>query len=325
MRQGNHIRVGVVGAGKMGEYHLRKYLELAQLEAPAFELVGFYEVDDERATAISEKYGVQRIPSLRTLFYEVDAVSIACPTPMHYSVTRMALESGVHCLVEKPLTDSLGETDELIAIAERNSLELHVGLVERFRLNALLRGLPRMPLSHIQSFRLNTAIGREPERDVITDLMIHDLDLVYALAGGDVLSHTISAEPIVTRNLDDAQVFLSFRSGINCHVAASRIARKLARGIRLVGPDVLYEVDFVENKVSGFFRDAEGNLQDVAVTVPDLDPLKIELSSFLSCVSGIPAPHVSARDFSASFEMALGLKSKATSPRRPNVGHRVTV
>lgn len=275
----------------MGENHLRKYLQRSDIE-----LVGFHDHNAARSKDIAEKYHLKSFDSLDVLLFEVDAVSIAAATVHLFPIAKKALESGVHVLVEKPLTESPDEAQELVEIARRNKLQLHVGFLERFRLKTMLAGIPSFVPTHIQLHRLNTSVGREPDRDVITDLMVHDIDLAQSLAGGKLLSHVVSASTVTTANWDEAQAILVFDSGTVATIATSRVASTLSRGMRILGHGASIELDFVFNTVRGVYREASGAPKRLDLALNQLDPLNEEISAFISCVNGAPQDHVSAED-----------------------------
>lgn len=284
-------RFAVIGTGRMGENHLKKYLQRTDIE-----LVGFHDHNVARSKDVSERYAVKSFENLDELFFEVDAVSIATATGHLYPIAKRALESGVHVLVEKPLTESPQEAQELVEIARRNKLQLHVGFLERFRLKTMLAGIPKFVPTHVQLYRLNTSVGREPDRDVITDLMVHDIDLAQALAGGKLISHVVSASAVTTATWDEAQATLVFDSGTVATISTSRVASTLARGMRIIGRGASIELDFVFNTVRGVYREASGAPKRVDLSLNQLDPLNEEISSFVSCVNGIAQDHVSAED-----------------------------
>jgi len=294
----------------MGENHLKKYLSL-----PNVEVVGFYDNNLSRAKEVSEQYQLTAFNDLETLFYEADAVSIATATPFHFSVAKKALESGVHILVEKPVTETSGEADELIEIALRNGLQFQVGYVERFRLLALLADLPAFVPTHIQLGRLNTSLGREPDRDVITDLMVHDIDLSNFLMRDIPSSHMVSACSVLTGNWDEALATLVYPSGTVATITSSRVASTLARGLRILGEGTSLDLDFVKNTVKGFYRDPAGVTRGFEKTYQPLDPLLNEISAFVSCIQGVERIHVTGREAKLVGETAMALLESLPSAK----------
>lgn len=311
-------RFGVVGTGRMGENHLKKYLQRNDIE-----LVGFHDHNPARAKEISEKYLLKSFSNLDLLLFEVDAISIASATGHLFPIAKKALEGGVHVLVEKPLTERPEEALELAEIAKRNDLQLHVGFLERFRLRTMLAGIPRFTPTHLQLYRLNTSVGREPDRDVITDLMVHDIDLAQSLGGGKIVSHLVSAAAVTTATWDEAQATLVFDSGTVATISTSRVASTLARGMRIVGHGVCIELDFVFNTVRGTFRDVSGAPQRLDLALDQLDPLNEEISAFISCVNGAPQDYVSAKDASETIKtsqlLLQSLKRPVSTGPKPNI------
>lgn len=283
------IRFGVVGTGRMGENHLRKYVTRTDID-----FVGFFDHNATRSKEISEKYLVKSFSNLEQFLFEVDAISVVTATPHLFPIAKKALENGVHVLVEKPMTESVQEAQELGDIAKRNGLQLHVGFLERFRLRAMLAGIPTFIPTQIQLYRFNTSIGREPDRDVVSDLMVHDIDLANFLAKGKLISHVVAGATVMTANWDEALATLVFDSGTVAHISTSRVASNLARGMRLVGHGTSIELDFVFNTVRGIYREASGATKRIDLSLNQLDPLNEEISAFIACVKGEPQEHVSA-------------------------------
>lgn len=307
----NHdkIKVGVIGVGRMGEFHLRKYAA-----RPDVELVGFFESDPERAREISAKYSVPAIPSVEILLYEVDAVTIASPTSTHFTVAKKALESGVHVLVEKPIAGTETEARELAALAARLRLQLHVGMVERFRVMSLLRELPARNPRFVQCFRFNTSPGREPGAlDVIADLTIHDIDLALYLCKEKVAAELHSSSIVATERVDEIDAKLLFKSGASASLATSRVAFAQRRSLRIVGDGFLYELDLGTNSVKGFSKSSEGVVQEFNYEKKDLDALNEEISAFLAAIRGEEAAHVSAQEAADALAVVAALQGDSSS------------
>ena len=201
---GKTVRVGVIGVGALGQHHARVY---AALEGVL--LAGVYDVDAGRAGEVAARHGTRAFAHLRELLPEVDAVSVAVPTVDHLRVARAALEAGKDVLVEKPMTTTLAEADEMIALAEARGAVLQVGHIERF--NPAVEVLRRVPEPRfVEVHRLGSFSPRSLDIDVVLDLMIHDLDLVLSLDGTEAVQVDAVGVPVLTPRVDIANARLRF-------------------------------------------------------------------------------------------------------------------
>ncbi len=193
------LRVGVVGTGSLGYHHARI---LRDLKPVVFR--GFYEASTERAGTVERELGARAYPTLDALLDDVDAISIVVPTSKHHEVAMQALGKGKHLLIEKPITVTLAEADELLALAEKNGLLVQIGHIERFN-RAIRAALPYVdrPL-FIDSDRLAPFNPRGSDVAVVLDLMIHDIDLVLTLTGSPVRDVSAAGLPVLTPSVDIA-------------------------------------------------------------------------------------------------------------------------
>lgn len=273
------VKVGVIGVGRMGTHHLRKYLELDSLA----EVVGLHDADPARAAAVSAELGVKAFSSLPELLFECDAVSIASATQAHFAIARQALDAGVDILVEKPLCDDVDNAETLIRLARANQRILQVGFVERFRLRHLLKGLDPGAVRYIETHRLSPVLNRETQVDVISDLMIHDLDLVLSLVGEEPEYVSAIAIPVVTSRYDLANVRLEFPSGAVADLNTSRVSPKTERRLRMFATRAYFSVDFLQNDLGVHVHTAQGIDRHIEKQ-PELDALRMQCADFLENV-----------------------------------------
>jgi len=311
------IRAGVVGVGRLGREHARILSEL-----DGAHLAGVHDVDGERATRVAAGFGVRSYPDLTALLDDVQALVVAVPTALHHDVARRALVAGRHVLVEKPLTRTLDEADDLIALAEERDLRLAVGHVERF--NGALRSSE--PYLHgarfVESLRLAPFQPRGTDVNVVLDLMIHDIDLVLGLVRSPVESLHAVGTPVLTGSVDIANARLVFENGTVAEITASRVSEERLRVLRLFQPDGYLKLDLAAGRGEFLRRRAGiGPLEGGEVEVPlhalsDLveriplqgdgrEPLRLELEAFLAAVRGESSPVVSAREGRAALEVAF--------------------
>ncbi len=279
------LRCAVIGVGYLGKFHAEKYAAL-----PGCELVAVADLDAPAVQAVADRTGSRAVTDYRELLGKVDAASIVVPTSLHFEVARDFLAAGAHVLVEKPMTVTLEEADELIAIAERTGRILMVGHLERF--NAALLGLDLTqdkPL-FIESHRLAPFNPRANDVSVVLDLMIHDIDIILDMVGSEVERIDAKGVAVLTSDIDIANARLSFKSGCIANVTASRVSLKVERKMRLFMPSCYLSVDF-QNRVLAKHRKGE---REMFPGVPEIlseesvfengDALMEEIRHFITCI-----------------------------------------
>ena len=289
------IRLGVVGAGSLGYHHARIARDLHGLV-----FRGIYEANAERAGTVSRDLGIRAYATLDALLDDVDAVSIVTPTPAHHAVAMHALERGKHLLIEKPITVTLEEADELLALAERQGVLVQIGHVERFN-RAIRAAQPFVdrPL-FIDSDRLAPFNPRGSDVAVVLDLMIHDIDLVLTLIGGGVQDVTAAGVGVLTPSIDIANARVTFESGAVATITASRVSKERMRKLRIfqrngylsldlgAGTGELYrlreDVDLATLVKQA--QPIEAFVERIPLEAPEGEPLRLELESFVEALRG---------------------------------------
>jgi predicted dehydrogenase len=300
------IRAAVIGVGYLGHFHAEKYAELANAE-----LVAVVDLDRERAEVVAGKVGARSCTDYREILDQVDAVSIVVPTQAHYEVAKAFLEKGVHVLLEKPITTTLAEADELIRIAAAQKAVFQVGHLERF--NPVVRaldGIVRQP-GFIESIRIAPFKPRGTDVNVVLDLMIHDIDIIQNIVGSKVEQINSIGTPVFTDEEDIANARIRFANGCVANVTASRISLKSERKMRIFQPDAYISVDF-QNKTFAVFRKGNGemfpgvpNITKEEKSFGQTDALKSEIEAFLDAVITGRPPVVSGEDGRQALETAL--------------------
>jgi predicted dehydrogenase len=305
------LRTAVVGVGYLGQFHAEKYAQL-----PNAELVAVVDTDRQRADDLAARLGSRGVTDYRQILDEVDAVSIVVPTQYHFEVARAFLERGVHVLLEKPITTTLAEADELIRIAQERHAVFQVGHLERFNPVVMaLEGILTKP-GFIESVRIAPFKPRGTDVNVVLDLMIHDIDIIQNIVGSPVKQINSIGAPVFTDEEDIANARIQFVNGCVANVTASRISLKSERRMRIFQPDSYISVDF-QNKKLAVFRKGDGemfpgvpNVQMEEKSFEQGDALKSEIESFLgSVVSGKP-PVVTGEDGRRALETALLINKK---------------
>jgi predicted dehydrogenase len=234
------IKVGVVGTGHLGKLHTKMFKTIDNCE-----LIGIYDSNPEQAKAVSDELGVSSLTTLEELLSKVDAVSIAATTTAHYELAKICFENGVHVFIEKPITTSIKEAEELVELSEKKNLNLQVGHIERF--NPALVAMEKYidDPKFIQTDRLAQFNPRGTDVAVVLDLMIHDIDIILSLVKSDVVEVQANGVAVVSDHLDIANARLQFENGAVANVTASRISQKKMRKMRIFQKDTYVALDFV--------------------------------------------------------------------------------
>ncbi|WP_148414101.1 Gfo/Idh/MocA family protein [Haloferax sp. KTX1] len=278
------VRAGVIGVGSMGQNHVRVYDELGDTE-----LVGVYDVDDDRAASVADDYGTTA-RSMDDLLDEADVVSVVVPTQFHYENAKRALESDVHVLVEKPFVEDPANGQELIDIADERDLALQVGHIERF--NPAVRTLrdlvDDLDIHAVSTERLGPPIDRAIDDTVVMDLMIHDLDIVLDIVDGAVDSYDAAGTP----DCRYANANLTFDSGVAASLTTSRVTQEKVRGLTISAADCRVKVDYIDQSIEIHRSSVPTYIDDESLVrhrhenfvetlaVEQVEPLKSELRSF---------------------------------------------
>jgi len=291
----------------LGKFHAEKYASL-----PDCELVAVVDINEAAAKDVAEKHGATALTDYQSLLGNVDAVSIVVPTTLHYQVSKDFLNAGAHVLVEKPITVTVEEADELIAIAKQRNLIFQVGHLERF--NPAVLGLDKeeKPL-FIESHRLAPFNPRANDVSVVLDLMIHDIDIILALVDSEVERIDASGTAVLTQGTDIANARLLFKNGCVANVTASRISMKMERKMRMFRPSSYVSVDF-QNRV--LTKHCTGK-KEMFPGIPEIeteesvfesgDALLEEIKHFVNCIRTGDNPLVSGEAGKRALETAIAI------------------
>lgn len=303
------IRVGVIGIGHLGNYHLQKYQKLENCEITAVA-----DMITDCAQKAAEIYKCAAFSDYRSMLDKVDVVSIAVPTSEHYKVARDFLAAGVDVLIEKPICATLEEADELIELAKKKNLILQVGFVERFNPAVMaLENVIGKPV-FIEAHRLHPFFERGTDVDVILDLMIHDLDIILKFVNSQVTAVEAVGVPILSEKIDISNVRISFATGCIANITASRISAKTMQKIRFFSPEGYHSVDCQKREILSLSKiiNGEGKQQIVQnnIEVGSHDSLEEEIRSFVNAVLTRSKPPVSGEDGRLSLALALEIIHK---------------
>ena len=318
----NRVRVGVVGVGHLGRFHAVNYNQI-----PEAELVGVFDTDRKRAEEVASETQTKAYDDLESLLAEVDGVSIAVPTDHHHDVGKRALRGGIHCLMEKPIAQTVGEAEALLRLAGEKDLIFQVGHVERF--NPAFRTLEHFEFhpGFIESHRLAPFNPRGTEVSVVLDLMIHDIDVVMHMVKSPIESIDASGVAVASETVDIANARLRFENGCVANLTASRISTKKMRRMRVFQKDAYVTVDFLD-RVAEVYRlgdeagEAATALGEMGVgenkklilcgrpAVPETWGLQKELEAFVRTVAGERIPSVSGEEAKAALSVAMKILDK---------------
>lgn len=297
------IPIAVIGVGEHGKNHAR---ELKQVEGA--ELVGIFDINPDRSREAEQEFGVKAFASLEEALAAARAVTVVIPTIRHAEVAHRAFDRGVDVLLEKPITRSLKEADELISRAEAEKRILQVGHVERFNPGVVAaRAITHDPL-FFEIHRLGVFSPRSLDVDVVFDLMIHDLDLVLWMVDSPVAEVRAVGLAVLSDKVDIANARVEFENGTVANLTASRVSTEKVRKFRYFQPHEYVSIDFARRDALGIRVDREGPSPKIGFhnidAVPQ-EPLRAELASFVESVRTRRAPLVGGRDGRAALALAV--------------------
>ncbi|AHF14390.1 Gfo/Idh/MocA family protein [Niabella soli] len=315
------LKIGIVGVGHLGKFHLNNWLEIDNVE-----VVGFYEPNDATAAEVIEKYKIRRFTNADAFLGLCDAIDIVTPTTYHYQWCEKAIKMGRHVFVEKPFADTMEEARELVKLAKESSIKLQVGHVERFNPAFLsLKNVTLKPM-FIEVHRLAQFNPRGTEVSVILDLMIHDIDIILSIVKSDVKRISASGVAVLTETPDIANVRIEFDNGCVANLTSSRISMKKMRKMRLFQKDAYIGIDFLNKKteiiklkeaadenVFAFDIDTSAGKKTIAVAnplIPEVNAIKRELEEFRDAIVNNTQTVVSEIDGLKAMDVAHQILEK---------------
>ncbi len=301
----SRVRCAVVGVGYLGRFHAQKYKQIEEAE-----LIGVCDASPERGAQVAAELGVPVINDYRELIGKVDAVTIASTTRTHYEIAKHFLQNDVHVNVEKPMTVTIQEAEELVDLAQKKNLKLQVGHVERFN-PALASAKERLgvPL-FIECHRLAPFKPRGVDVDVVLDLMIHDIDVILSLVKSPVASVSAVGAPVLTKFVDIANARIEFESGAVANVTASRVSQSATRKFRVFQSEQYLSIDFGTGEINltskkGEWKDDQIPLEFESWNLEKGDALLAETKAFVNSVrTGAPVV-VSGNDGLVAMRVAM--------------------
>jgi predicted dehydrogenase len=304
------LKTAVIGVGYLGKFHADKYAALKNCK-----LVAVVDANAETAQEIADKHGVKALTDYHELLGKVDAVSIAAPTTMHHQIARDFLENNCHVLIEKPITVTVDEADDLIELALANELLIQVGHLERFNAALVNLGDTLKAPTFIESHRLAPFNPRATDVNVVLDLMIHDIDIILNIVKSDIREMRVSGTPVLTPSTDIANARLEFENGCVANVTASRVSAKTERKMRIFQNDAYISVDF-HNRVLNVYKKGD---REMLPGIPEIvseestyennDALNLEIIAFLDSIQNGTPVIVSGEDGRRALDAAIQISS----------------
>lgn len=330
------LKIGVIGAGHLGKIHLNIIQKLSQ----QFELVGFYEPDKDIAKAVTKKFRVKAYKFVDDLIGDADVVNIVSPTISHHEHAIKAIKSKTHVFIEKPITQTFQEAEELLKLAHEAKVKVQVGHVERFnpafvKANDYIKN----PL-FIETHRLAEFNPRGTDVSVVLDLMIHDIDIMLKVVQSGVKNIHASGVSIVSDSPDIANARIEFNNGCVCNLTASRISLKNMRKTRIFQNDAYISIDLLDKKTEIIrLKNVKANDKvDPLAMVLDIGKKKIkkqiyfevpqiednnaimdELISLHHCIINDSEPEVTINDGLMALQIAEQIMEKITISQRLNM------
>lgn len=315
------LKIGVIGAGHLGKFHLNNWAEIEDAQ-----LIGFSDTDDTNAEQVAQKYQLPRFENVQELIEACDAVDIVAPTSFHFELCEQAIKKGKHVFVEKPLANTMDEAKTLVKLAREANIKFQVGHVERFNPAYLaLKNQVLQPM-FIEVHRLAQFNPRGTDVSVILDLMIHDIDIILSLVKSNVNHISANGVAVMSDTPDIANVRIEFDNGCVANLTSSRISMKKMRKMRLFQKDAYIGIDFLEKKTeiirlntpgdsNVFTFDIETNSgkKTIAIANPpvmEVNAIKMELEQFKNAILNNTETPVSVVDGFRAMEVAHQILDK---------------
>ncbi|MCM4152140.1 gfo/Idh/MocA family oxidoreductase [Arenibacter sp. N53] len=312
------LNVGVLGAGHLGKIHLRLLNE-----SKKYNLVGFYDPDVINGKKVEVEFGYTFYENINKLIDAVDVIDIVTPTLSHFDCAKKAMEKGKHVFIEKPITNTIAEADELLLLEKKYQVKGQVGHVERFNPAFMaVKGNINNPM-FIETHRLAEFNPRGTDVPVVLDLMIHDIDAILSVVKSEVKQINASGVSVISNSPDIANARIEFENGCVANLTASRISLKNMRKSRFFQKDAYIAVDFLEKKVEvvkmkdapekpGDFdmilQNAEGVKKQIYFENPDIasnNAILDELETFADAINHNTVPVVSLEQGTRALRVAL--------------------
>jgi len=326
------LRVAVIGAGHLGKEHARIYSEI-----PEVSLVGVVDTNKDTGEVVAQRCKTRYYGSFEEILNKVDVASVVVPTKSHYQITKELLNSGIHVLVEKPMTGTVSEAEDLIALSKKNSTILQPGYVERF--NPALEAIEKLDVSlkFIECHRLSPFTFRSADIGVVLDLMIHDIDIILYLSKSKIKKIDAVGVNVIADKEDIANARIQFENGCVANITASRVSFEPMRRIRLFSENSYISLDYQKQEALIYKKSSKLTLKSLdteskgvsnitelknfsfgdmlkieRIQMDNQEPLRKELESFVDCVINGKQPVVSGEEGIMAIKTAALIREEIT-------------
>jgi len=305
------LKIGVIGAGELGETHVKVLKSLA-----AFELVGIYDVNHDSAIAIANQYGIPTFNNVEDLMKLVDVVDIVKPRESHFEYAVKAMRLSKHVFIEKPVTNTLEEARKLLSLSEEANVKVQVGHVERFN-PAFRAALPF--ISHpmyIESHRMIEYDAQKENIPVVLDLMSHDLDIILSVVNANIKNIKATGVEVIGNTPDVVNAIVEFDNGCVANLSASRISLKNERVTKFFQKDAHIKIDYLKKETSLFSLTENGKrtICSKNIEIIDENPIQTELEEFAKSIINNTTPIVGILDGYLMLDAAYKVAEKLNYP-----------
>lgn len=303
------LRIGVIGVGHLGQHHARIFAQ-----NPNCQLVAIVDRDKDKAERLARQWNTVGFKRYRKIYEMVDAVSIAAPTPLHFKIASEFLSRGIHCMVEKPITTTVEEAEELIRLSHEHNCVLQVGHVERY--NAAIRHMREIldKPAFIECHRLGPYDPRVSAVGVVLDLMIHDIDIVLQIVQSPLVSMDALGVAVVSDKEDIANVRMKFENGATANLTVSRVSPRKQRKIRVFQKEAYISIDCIKQSMELHRRvlrpnpapgEPKAEIVMKRVRLKKEEPLKLELDDFVQTIRDGKTPTVTGENARDALHIAV--------------------
>ena len=316
------IKIGVIGAGYLGEFHIQQLQTLNDIQ-----IIGFVDSNQDRASYIADRYNLSKY-SVSELIDLCNAIIIATPTTTHFEIAYKTLEKGCHTFIEKPITTTINEANDLITLANKNNLWIQVGHIERFNPAFLALKNKDIHPQFIEIHRLASFKSRGDDTSVVLDLMIHDIDIILDIINSDVKDIQANGVKVITNETDIANARITFENGCIVNLTSSRISLKEMRKMRIFQEKSYINIDFLNKNLEEYALTHNDNSKDNNVQLFPYDdsnnkfimykkddiahnnPLKEELKHFIKSIKDSTSPTINGNVAKEALNIALIIQEK---------------
>jgi predicted dehydrogenase len=305
------LRVAVIGVGYLGRFHALIYSRMSDVD-----LIGVVDADPERAAAVAAEAGCVAFEAIDDVLRQgVDAVSIVVPTTAHLEAASPFLSRGIPVLLEKPIAATLADGVEIVRLARASGATLQIGHVERFNAGVMALAQRIEAPVYLEAQRMGGFTERATDVDVVSDLMIHDIDIILSLVGSRIADISAVGASVLTEHVDIASARLQFDNGAVANVVASRVSDKTTRRIRVFQPGRYLSLDFIEQTIDiaeprASAGAARPEIARDRIRVDPVKPLDAELADFVGCIREGRRPLVDGQTGLDALEVALEVRSR---------------